>query len=315
MSIFTKLLSKIDLFLMYPDKAMMSYRHHKDTNESQLYIDIVDLCNQELNDLCCKLYFNPLHHTLLTSFATNKFIFNLGNHLDYITNNQLPKPPNDIFMSGDYITNPNCMCSSLRDFKIGQSNFRSFYQLLDDERCFKYNLDQLIKIVEEYGYFNIIVDLQDGPNIHYNSVPNSLVGSSSCCNYSYLYPINVKTPDNQLFLYNALFQWCQSLYNPYSTSHSQTNLFHELPIFEFLYYYLSKEYTMNYEGYVRYVQFTKTLMDDIVVTIFTDKEQFVGGFYCNEVIETFNTPVMFNIYDSPINFEYLKLFNIPIYQQ
>jgi hypothetical protein len=112
-----------------------------------------------------------------------------------------------------------------------------------------------------------------------------------------LYPINKDIKDNGL--YNSLFNLLTS---PLYFDDQMTFQY----IADVLTYYLVY-YSTNIKIRARFVQVTKTLMDDIIITIFTNDGEFIGGWFLNETIETLNIPVIFDGRNHALNLEYLKI--------
>jgi hypothetical protein len=275
---------------------------------------LIDRANDVIDKLNTEIYFNSKLHTTLTLLLANKNMFNLEHFLDPNTNAILPRydsySNNYVIMPSTYVKDKD-ICRSLFSFDLHHHDIRNIYELVNIDPTFKCAIDMIISVTEQYGYFNIILDVT---HARYDKKYSNPITYESANNYSYLYPVlpqkrigdNVTLTDQLL---NVLFDSVNNYIFKYPyTQHMDNRITGALTsIIDVLEYYLIYEKYKRYCPKTQFVQITKTLMDDIVITLFSDTEEFIGGWYFNEIIDALNAPAILEVSDPKYNFDHFSL--------
>jgi hypothetical protein len=306
---FIKILTSIDA-------ALCSYNPHQYPSKDQWYAQVTDQCQYALMMFYIDAYYPNLKHTVLTSFASNKCMFNINNILEYNTNTRLPynlsQMENFKYFPGDYLTRNN-ICTSIQDFAIYTHSFINLYSIISEDRSIKFFLDDLLRLTELYGYFNIIIDM------HYSKENFPRYDEHKMCiqeQYSYMYPISYSDDihDNDTSLYCQLYQLLNNSYFTNTPSALKVTPFYQI-LLSYLIEVSHVPLSMHQLPSIRHIQVTKTVMDDIVITFFSNNYEFIGGYYINEIIETLNTPVIIDANNLDLGLEYLQEYNISVYNK
>jgi hypothetical protein len=307
---FITILHNIELYTLQPNE----YFH-----------DIADKCNNELTLFLSNSYFPETYHTTLTTIASNKNMFNMTNVIEQYTDTHLPIGIHTLheldYIPGNYLCHNN-ICTSINDFNISQENFKNLYMLTVIDPIFKIVLDYLIRVTEKYGYFNIILDMtqfnQSPTHVPYSSYMYPIKHSIDHQNLLYkellglfLLPYNIDAQYDNNYIY-SIYRLKSSMLDRiiYEYTHNQDS--YHCPLYNILIEHLVEEYQDTFHPTIKYIQVTKTIMDDIVISFFLNHNQFIGGYYINEIIETLNTPVVIDTNSTNTGIEYLREYSIPI---